>query len=190
MPKTKKTTSKADVKPASDVGASEEKKVRTEKSSKPVVSENKDTDKVTKKKEPAESTESDIKVLYCEKCNKLTTRGVGQLQYEIGIEEKSQEAFIRIVSSGSSGAFSKAWIKIEDIKIQLGDPDENGFRATGLSDLFKGRSTNNHGFLAAVLRHLNVFSTEAEQPTVLYFESWEPLMVKIEALKQDKDGKA
>lgn len=189
MPTVKKQTVKKDTKPESKVDTSEEKTTGVGKKSIPADSKNKDTEKVTKKKEPAESTEPDIKVLYCEKCKKLTTRGVGLIRYEIGLEGKSQEAFIRIISSGSSGAFSKAWIKIEDIKSQLGNPDENGFRATVLSDLFKGRSANNHGFLAACLRHLGVFTSESDQPTVLYFESWEPLMAKIEVLKQDKGGK-
>ena len=92
------------------------------------------------------------------------------------------------MSSGSTGAFSKNWVAIADIKKIVDTVDDGGCRALILQDLHKGKSANNHGFLGAVLKHLGVFTTEPEQPTILYFESWDPLMERIESLKNKKES--
>ncbi|MCK5098364.1 MAG: hypothetical protein KAR45_09685 [Desulfobacteraceae bacterium] len=187
MPKTKKNSKvvKDDKKP--NVTESEEKdsKKSTIPAADTVV---KDTTDNAAAESSSTSKDVDIRVLYSAECCKLTTRGKGNLQYEIGFRDDSDESFIRIVSSGSSGAFSKGWVAITDIKKIVDNVDEGGCRALILQDLHKGKSANNHGFLGAVLKHLGVFTTEPDQPTILYFENWDSLMEKIESLKNKKQS--
>nr|WP_319492419.1 hypothetical protein [uncultured Desulfobacter sp.] len=185
MPRTMKSTEevKGDTKPKT-VESKDESGSKS-KAAAPVANVKAPANKANVKKQAVESTETNVTILSCEKCNKLTTRGVGQLEYEIGIDQ-SGNAFIRIVSCGSSGTFSKNWISVDDIKKIIDGTDENGFRAIILSDLYKSRSANNPGFMGAVLKHLGVFTTEPERPTLLYLESWEPLMKKIDSLKSGR----
>ena len=187
MPKVKKTTKveKDDSKPNITELQDKGSKTSTTSAADDVVN---DTTVKVAPESPTDSKDADIRVLYSAECGKLTTRGKGNLLYEIGFRDESDESFIRIVSSGSTGAFSKGWVAITDIKKIVDKVDGGGCRALILQDLHKGKSANNHGFLGAVLRHLGVFTTEPGQPTILYFESWDPLMGQIESLKIEKDS--
>lgn len=187
MPKVKKTTKveEDDSKPNVTESLDKGPKTSTNSAADAVVD---DTTVKVAPESPTDSKDADIRVLYSAECGKLTTRGKGNLLYEIGLRDDSDESFIRIVSSGSTGAFSKGWVAIADIKKIVDKVDEGGCRALILQDLHKGKSANNHGFLGSVLRHLGVFSTEPDQPTVLYFESWDPLMEKIESFKNQKNS--
>ena len=148
----------------------------------------KDSDKVVAEpelKEPSqELKEVEIRVLYSSQCEKLTSRGQGKLQYEIGFNDISGESYIRIVACGSTGAFSNKWVAISDIRSIIDNAEDETFRAVILRDLHKGKSSNNHGFLGAVLKHLGVVAALPEQPTVLCLESWAPLLERIESLKE------
>lgn len=55
--------------------------------------------------------ESSVKILYHGSCSKLTPRGVGDLEYEIGVDDGTGEACLRIVGNASSGAFSAKWVE-------------------------------------------------------------------------------
>jgi len=177
----KKDASKPDVTPSQNKGSKTPTTVKAD-------AKVKDTTEKVAPESSKDTKDADIRVLYSAECGKLTHRGKGNLSYELGFRDDSNESFIRIVSSGSSGAFSKGWVAIADIQKIVDTVDEQGCRALILQELHKGKSANNHGYLAAVLKHLGVFTTEPEQPTVLYFESWDPLMEKIESLKNKKSS--
>lgn len=133
----------------------------------------------TKDNEPA------IRILYQNRCEKLTTRGVGKLHYEIGFDENIDEAYIRVAKNESSGAFSTQWIALSDIQKTIDDIDGETFQAVALRNLYlKRSSSNNHGFAASVLKAEKVIAALPKQPTVLKFESWDPLIEKIEELKK------
>lgn len=151
-----------------------------------------DTGSKETKKAPTDQSgqEDDVRILFSAQCKKLSARGQGELQYEIGLIKNTDDVVVRIVSSGSSGAFSKFWIELKQIRDKLETVKGENFRAIIFQELYKRKSANNHGYLGAVLKHLGVIASEPEQPTVLYFESWDPLMKKIELLKIDKDSSA
>ena len=46
-------------------------------------------------------------------------------------------------------------------------------------------SSNNHGYLAAILKAEGALMALPEQPTVLCLKNWEPLFEKIEILKNE-----
>ena len=178
-------------KPSKDVVETVDKPSSISKS-KSMITKSSEDDAVTDVKEsiteseteeqPQDVKEDEIKVLYSSECEKLTTRGVGQLLYEIGYNATTNESFIRITGSGSTGAFSNMWIGINDIQSIIKNTEDETFRAIIFKDLYTGKSSNNHGFLGAVLKHLGVVTSLPDQPTVLYLVSWEPLLEKIESL--------
>lgn len=139
------------------------------------------TEKVT------ETTENEptIRILYQGSCEKLTTRGVGKLHYEIGFDELADDSYIRVTRNESSGAFSHQWIALSDIQKTIDDIDGETFQAVALRNLYlKRSSSNNHGFAASVLKAEKVIAALPKQPTVLKFESWDTLIEKIEELKK------
>lgn len=129
-------------------------------------------------------TENPIRILYHGSCPKLTTRGVGELEYEIGINDETDESCLRITGNASSGAFSNKWVGLNEIRTILEGVPGESFRAIILRDLYFKRSSNNHGYLAAILKAEGVLVNLPKQPTVLCLEKWEPLFEKIDSLNE------
>jgi len=122
-----------------------------------------------------------IRILFRGTCPKLTARGKGDLSYEIGIDEDSGESYVRISGNDSSGAFSNEWLDLGKIRTQL-DRQEKTFSATVMESLFFGRSSNNYGYLAAVLIAEQVLVLLPGKPVMLSLGEWEPVLLKIETL--------
>ena len=154
----------------------EKGKESKEQSSKPVemeqVQENADTGTI-------------IRILYHGSCPKLTMRGVSELEYEIGVNEITDEAYLRIAGNASSGAFSMEWIAFSGIRILLENAKEESFRAVVLRDLYSKRSSNNHGYLGAILKAEGVFISLPKQPAVMQMGGWETLLKKIDSLRDE-----
>jgi len=53
-----------------------------------------------------------IKILYHGSCLKISSRGVGNIEYEIGIDDSIDESYVRIAGNASSGAYSTKWVKL------------------------------------------------------------------------------
>ena len=122
-----------------------------------------------------------IRILSRGTCPKLTARGKGDLSYEIGIDEDSGDSYVRISGNDSSGAFSNEWLDLGKIRTKL-DRQEKTFSATVMESLFHGRSSNNHGYLAAVLIAEQVLALLPVKPVMLSLGDWEPVLLKIKTL--------
>jgi hypothetical protein len=131
-------------------------------------------------------TESVIRILYHGECPKLTPRGIGNLEYELGIHEKSDEAYVRIAGNASSGAYTTKWVGVNDIRDVLEKLAEETFRAIVLQGLYKQQSTNNHGFLGAILKAEGVLVGVEKPPSLLKMGEWTGLLEKIESLKKER----
>ena len=136
-----------------------------------------------KKAQESNETAPTIRILYRGSCPKLTPRGVGDLEYEIGINAETDEKYLRIAKNASSGAFSTGWIGVDGIRAILETVQDQTFKAIILRDLYKQKSSNNHGFLTAILKAEGVVANLPKQLTVMRLESWEPLLKKIDSLK-------
>ena len=78
-----------------------------------------------------------VRILFRGGCPKLTPRGVGNLEYEIGVNDETDEPFLRIASNESSGVFSTHWIGINEIRTILdGIQDHQTFSAIILRNLY------------------------------------------------------
>jgi len=124
-----------------------------------------------------------VRILFHGKCAKLTPRGVGNLEYEIGTNDETDEGFLRVARNESSGAFSTGWIGITEIRAILDTVQDQPFKAIILRDLYMQKSSNNHGFLTAVLKAEGVVVNLPKQLTIMRMGSWEPLLEKIDSLK-------
>lgn len=135
----------------------------------------------TASKQPIEG----VRILYQGNCPKLTTRGRGDLSYELGIHDGTGESYVRIAANASSVAFSNEWLALGQIRTLLDIKTEHQktFSAVVMEGLFVRRSANNYGYLAAVLKAEGVVVTLPGKPVMLSLGKWEPLMEKINSLK-------
>lgn len=128
---------------------------------------------------------TEARILYQGTSEKLTSRGHGKLSYELGISA-SGENVIRIAGNESSGGFSYEWVdllKIQSI-LQLNVDSGKSLSATALDTLFVRRSANNSGYLAAILATEGVLRILPGKPVLLGHGDWEPLLNKINTLKE------
>lgn len=127
-----------------------------------------------------------IRILYQGTCPKLTTRGAGQLTYELGIDDATGNTYIRIAANASSGAFSHEWIGIGHIRTMLETEKRHAFPASVMHPLFVKRSSNNQGYLSAILKAEGVLKAIPGQASILSLNSWDSLIQKIDSLKKQK----
>ena len=127
-------------------------------------------------------TESKIRIVYQGECSKLTARGKGTLSYELSIDDVSKEQFIRIAGNSQGGTYSFEWISLQSLEPLLEKPDPN-FTAVLFKKVFVGRSANNHGYLAAILREENVIAHDPQQASQLTYLSFKEIKAKIRSLQ-------
>lgn len=133
----------------------------------------------------AKSPFTNVRILFQGTCPKLTKRGAGELTYELGIDDAGNSC-IRLAANASSGAFSHEWLSLGYIRTMLDikNEQEQTFAATVLNTLFVKRSSNNYGYLAAILKAEGVLLALVGQYTLLKLGTWEPLLQKIDSLKE------
>lgn len=84
---------------------------------------------------------------------KTSQRATGDITYRVLCDEQREQLFITIVSNGGGGYFSKEIVPFDGIEHCLAAyTDGKGLPAKVLRDAFVGKSVNNAGFLAAILR--------------------------------------
>ena len=136
----------------------------------------------TQASKPLDKTIKFITILFRGTCPKLTARGKGDLSYELGIDEDTGESYVRISGNDSSGAYSNEWLDLGKIRTLLAGQQKT-FSAIVMEGLFRGRSTNNHGYLAAILMAEKVLVVLPGKPILLSIGDWEPVLLKIKTLK-------
>jgi hypothetical protein len=129
-------------------------------------------------------TEATIKILFHGSCPKLSARGVGDLEYEIGIDDTADEVHIRIAGNASSGAYSTKWVKLDDVRVILDNIQDESFKAIVLKDLYANQSSSNIGYIGAILKAEGVLVGMDSPPTAMKMGNY-ALMKKITRLKND-----
>lgn len=89
-----------------------------------------------------------INILKKAHCGKVSTPEKETLTYNIG--NCGDEYYFRVTDNDSGGFFSNEWVSLAYITELL--PNDKQFNATALTPLFKSKSANNAGFLAAALK--------------------------------------
>ena len=94
---------------------------------------------------------------------KLSPRGGGELTYQVGRMDNT--VLLRIHKNDSSGRFSNEWVGVESIRRSLAQLPKgvNSFKgAVALRSAWKGQSSCNSGFGAAILRAEKVFAPDPD----------------------------
>jgi len=107
-----------------------------------------------------------MKTIYSAECQKLSS---GILNYEVGIDKG--EYFVKVAENPGGGRFSDEWVpvkKIEDVLEKAGP----SFSSIIFREVFVSKSTNNAGFLAAILKAEKVVGPAADNPKKLTFLSF------------------
>mgnify|MGYP003386291904 CR=1 FL=1 len=89
-----------------------------------------------------------ITILKKASCGKVSTPEKETLTYNIG--NSDNEYYFRVTDNDSGGFFSNEWVNLTAITELL--PNQEPFNASVLVPLFKSKSANNAGFLAAALK--------------------------------------
>ncbi|MDU3914081.1 hypothetical protein [Kluyvera ascorbata] len=118
-------------------------------------------------------------VYYSGEAEKISPHSKGLLTYELGKEGKTGSLALRLTANGEGGLFSREWIALDAIHAIL----ERVFRP-----LFGQGSTNNAGFLAAVLRSPEICLIEADSNRLFMhrcYADWQHRMTQLAALSQE-----
>ena len=94
---------------------------------------------------------------------KLSPRGGGELTYQVGRMDNT--VLLRIHKNDSSGRFSNEWVGVESIRCSLAQLPKgaSSFKgAVALRSAWKGQSSCNSGFGAAILRAEKVFAPDPD----------------------------
>ena len=84
---------------------------------------------------------------------KLGPRSMGGISYVVLADESRQHLYLQITGNDGGGYWSREIVALADIERCLPEKADEAFPAKRLASAFTGRSSNNGGFLAAVLHH-------------------------------------
>lgn len=117
----------------------------------------------TTTKEAEVSSEPMVTILKTATAPKLSPRGGGELTYQVGRMDNT--VLLRIHKNDSSGRFSNEWVSVESIRRSLAQLPKGvtSFKgAVALKNAWKGLSSCNSGFGAAILRAEKVFVADPD----------------------------
>lgn len=97
---------------------------------------------------------------------KLGARAEGSINYNVLADNERQLLFIAITGNKGGGYFSKEHVDISKIEACLDtSTSAKPFPSKTFKEAFVGRSSNNAGFLVAVLRHEGLLAAAPETET-------------------------
>ncbi|EPH3181261.1 hypothetical protein P5769_002804 [Citrobacter braakii] len=126
-------------------------------------------------------------VFYSGEAEKISPHSKGLLTYELGKEGETGSLALRLTANGEGGLFSREWIALDAIHAIL-EQQQDSFPSRVFRPLFGQGSTNNAGFLAAVLRSPDIFLIEADSSRLFMhhcYADWQHRMTQLAALSQD-----
>ena len=92
---------------------------------------------------------------------KLGKRSEGTISYQLLADADRQRLFIALTSNQSGGYFSRERVPFQKVRECLSSFPNKAFPSKALKDAFFGRSSNNPGFLAAVLSAEGLIAADA-----------------------------
>ena len=93
--------------------------------------------------------------------NKLGKRAEGCISYQLLADADHQHLFIAITGNENGGYFSRERVPFQKVRECLNSFPNKSFPSKALRDAFFGRSSNNPGFLAAVLSAEGLIAADA-----------------------------
>ncbi len=113
--------------------------------------------------------------------------GKSSLAYEVGVDEKTKDVQLRVVSNSGRGCFSQQWVKVDAIRAHL-DKAPKGGTVTSyvLAPLFRGVSQNTAGFVWGVLLHAGFVTPSKEKKRAYDRADPKPFLEEIKSLVDGK----
>ncbi|MGY0150551.1 hypothetical protein [Edwardsiella tarda] len=143
---------------------------------------------MSKKKTATETTATEsYTVFFKGEAEKISPHSKGMLTFELGREDKTGSLALRLTANGEGGLFSREWIKLDAIHSIL-EQQQDGFPSRVFRSLFSQGSTNNAGFLAAVLRSPDICLIEADSSRLFMhrcYTDWHQRLMQLTTLNQD-----
>jgi len=97
-------------------------------------------------------------------CKKLGKRSEGRVKYQLLAGDDRATLYIRVTANESGGYFSKELVPFSEIEQCLEKcAKASSIPSKAFRDAFVGRSTNNAGFLAAILREEGLLEAAQEE---------------------------
>ena len=93
--------------------------------------------------------------------SKLGKRAEGCISYQLLADADRQHLFIAITGNENGGYFSRERVPFQKVRECLNSYPKKSFPSKALRDAFFGRSSNNPGFLAAVLSAEGLIAADA-----------------------------
>lgn len=116
---------------------------------------------------------------------KLGKHANGTIGYKVACDSGRTALFLAITDNSSGGYFSREYVPVVRIEELLAKLDQSGFPSKGLKAAFTGKSSNNAGFLAAILHAEGLFSRAADSETkhvcIGDWPKWKTSLLALEA---------
>jgi hypothetical protein len=120
---------------------------------------------------------------------KLGKHADGTISYKVARDAGRTALFLAITDNSSGGYFSREYVPVVRIEELLAKLDQSGFPSKGLKAAFTGKSSNNAGFLAAILHAEGLLSRAADSETkhvcVGDWLKWKTSLLGLEATRRE-----
>jgi hypothetical protein len=133
-----------------------------------------------------------VRILKRAPCTSVS--GKSSLVYEVGLDERTKDLQLRVVSNSGRGCFSQQWVKVDAIRAHLEKaPKGEAVTSFVLAPLFRGVSQNTAGFVWAVLLDVGLVTPSKEKKRAYDRADSKPFLEEIRSLvdgKKPVDGAA
>lgn len=124
--------------------------------------------------------------------SKLGKHADGAISYKVACDIGRTELFLTITDNSSGGYFSREYVSVARIEELFANLDQSSFPSKALKPVFTGRSSNNAGFLAAILHAEGLFSRAADSETKHVstgaWTKWKAFMLASEATQDEMNA--
>jgi hypothetical protein len=124
--------------------------------------------------------------------SKLGKHADGTISYKVACDFERTALFLAITDNSSGGYFSREYVPVARIEELLANLDRSSFPSKALKPAFTGRSSNNAGFLAAILHAEGLLSRAADSETKHVctgaWTKWKASVLALEATQDEMNA--
>lgn len=121
--------------------------------------------------------------------SKLGKYAEGSISYTVSCDADRTALFVAITDNSSGGYFSREHVPVDRIQELVGKPDQPPFPSKTLKIAFAGKSSNNVGFLAAILHAEGLLAratdNEAKHVPAGDWDNWKTALLALEGIPAD-----
>ncbi|QBE63193.1 hypothetical protein [Pseudoduganella lutea] len=121
--------------------------------------------------------------------SKLGKYAEGSISYTLQCDPSRTALFVAISDNSSGGYFSREYVPVDRIQELVGNPNKSAFPSKALKIAFTGKSSNNAGFLAAILHAEGLLAratdNEAKHVPTGDWVNWKTALLALESNPAD-----